>query len=174
MNSVPERDDWLDAVQARRLSPEQAQQLRRELARRPAECRRLDDELSLNALLDALPTAPVSSNFLAQVEARIAREERAGGRTPGTVWRWLGNLHWARPIAAVAVAAIVMVGWWQFRVHQRTALASNLAAVSQTAGMPGVESLRDFDAVQLLRTTALPGDVELLALLDSDPGANTP
>ncbi len=69
---------------------------------------------------------------------------------------------------------MAIAGWWQFRAHQRTSLAINLASVSQAAGMPGVESLQDFDAVQLLRTTAQPGDLELLAVLDADPVSATP
>lgn len=173
MNPVPESEDWLEAIQARRLSPEAVERLRRELARRPRERSRLEEELALNQALDSLPPVPVASNFLAQVEARIAREDRAASRS-GTLWDWFTGLRLVRPLAAVAVVALALGGWWQFRAQQRSSLATSIAAVSQTAGVPGVESLRDFDAVQLLRTSALPGDVELLAALDMDTTSATP
>lgn len=174
MNPAPESEDWLDAVQGRRLSPEEEARLRLPLASRPRELHRLDEELQLNRVIDALPCPKVSSNFLARVEARIADEERASDRSSPTGWNWLRRLHLLRPFATVAVAILALAGWWQFQTHRRANLATSLAVVSQAAGMPGVESLQDFDAVQLLRTTALPGDVELLAALDADPTVNTP
>ncbi|MBL9174099.1 MAG: hypothetical protein JNL10_11235 [Verrucomicrobiales bacterium] len=174
MNPPPDSEDWLDEVQGRRLPPEATGRLRRELASRPRERQRLEEELALNRALDSLPCPDVSSNFLAQVEAQIVRSEAGRKRGRSGLWHWLGAVRWARPIAAVMVAVVAIGGWWQFRVHERSALAGNLAAVSRVAGMPGVDSLQDFEAVQLLRTAALPGDVELLAALDSDPTATTP
>lgn len=174
MNPAPESEDWLDAVQGRRLSPEEEARLRRLLTSRPRELHRLDEELLLNRAIDALPSPKVSSNFLARVEARISDEERASARSSPAGWNWLRQFRLLRPLATVAVAVLALGGWWQFQTHRRANLATSLAVVSQAAGMPGVESLRDFDAVQLLRTTALPGDVELLAALDADPAVNTP
>lgn len=174
MNPAPESEDWLDAVQTRQVTPDAAERLRRQLASNPRELRRLEEELALNRALDALPVPPVSSNFLSRVEARIADADRATERANHHGWSWLGWFPGLRPLAMAAVTALVMGGWWQFRVHQRSSLATTVAAVSQAAVMPGVESLKDFDAVQLLRTTAQPGDVELLAALDADPTASTP
>lgn len=174
MNPAPESEDWLDAVQGQRLPPEEEARLRRLLTSRPRELHRLDEELRLNRAIDALPCPKVSSNFLARVEARIVDEEQASIRSSAAGWSWLRRLHLLRPLATVAVAVLAIGGWWEFQTHRRANLATSLAVVSQAAGMPGVESLRDFDAVQLLRTTALPGDVELLAALDADPTVNTP
>ncbi|MFO1458017.1 MAG: hypothetical protein U1G08_01310 [Verrucomicrobiota bacterium] len=174
MNPSPDSEDWLDNVQGRRLSPEAAERLRRELASRPRERQRLEEELALNRVLDSLPCPEVSTNFLAQVEAQIVRSEAGKSRERSGPWQWFGAFHWIRPWATVAVALVAVAGWWQIRVHERSSLAGNLAAVSRVAGMPGVDSLQDFEAVQLLRTTALPGDVELLAALDSNPSATTP
>lgn len=174
MNPSPDSEDWLDDIQGRRLPPEAVEQLRKELASRPRERQRLEEELALNRALDSLPCPEVSSNFLAQVEARIVWSEAEQPRHRSGLWQWLGAFHWARPLATVAVALVAVAGWWQFRVHERSTLAGNLAAVSRVAGMPGIDSLQDFEAVQLLRTTAQPGDVELLAALDSSPSASTP
>lgn len=177
MNPAPESEDWLDAVQSRRLTPEALERLRRQLATRPRELSRLDDELALNRMLDAPPIPPVSSNFLSRVEARIEAEERAARTSAWFSWNRLGGLRWLRPLAFAAVALVAAGAWWQVRIQQRASLATSITAVSRAASMPGVESLRDFDAVQLLLTTAQPGDVELLAALDMDPSdaaARTP
>lgn len=174
MNPSPESEEWLDDLLGRRLPPETVERLRKELASHPPELQRLEEELALNRALDSLPCPEVSSNFLSQVEAQIVRSEAGKSRQRPGLWPWLGAFHWARPLATVAVALVAVAGWWQFRVHERSTLAGNLAAVSRVAGMPGVDSLQDFEAVQLLRTTAQPGDVELLAALDSSPSASTP
>jgi anti-sigma factor RsiW len=174
MNPAPESEDWLEAVQSRRLPPEELARLRRELATRPREAARLDDELALNVVLDGLPVAPVPSNFAARVLEEVERGERATVRRGSNWTRWLTGLRIIRPIAAVAVCALVLTGWWQFRLQQRTTLATNVTAVSQAAGASGGEWLRDFDAIQLLRTTAQPGDVELLVALDTGASVGKP
>lgn len=59
--------DWMDAVANRRLTASEIARLRRELAGRPAELRRFEQEQALNSLLDArFATPAVSSNFAAR------------------------------------------------------------------------------------------------------------
>ena len=64
-------------------------------------------------------------------------------------------------------AAGLLFAGWQFRVQQRIDLARSVADVASAtgAGNLAVENLKDFDAIQLLRETPRPDDVELLTAL---------
>ena len=100
---------------------------------------------------------------------------------------WRGALfdalprHWSQ--AATLVAATILyalpqlvtlspvvvaagVAWWQFQLYQRGTLANQVSEVSQLAAVPGVETLRDFEAIQLLRIASQPDDLKLVAALD--------
>ena len=163
-----ETPDWLDAVASRRLTGEALAQWRQRTAGDPKARARLNEDLALNQALDALPAATVSSNFLARVEARIAREESGDRRRPPAAWRWW---RW-RPAGAWGRAAAVALaaGWtWRQQEVERREFASRLAALSATVGLPGVESLDDFETVRWLQASAAPGDVDLLAVLDAEP-----
>ena len=163
MNTPDAHDDWLDAVEGRRLSADETAALRRQLAARPREAARLADELALNAALDGLPPVPVPSNFAARVWADIDREPQSKARR-GPGWlAWLGGFRLARTAVFATALVAAAAGWWQFQTHQRGVLATSLTEVSQV--FPDVEALRDYDAIQALRATPLPGDVELVAAL---------
>lgn len=169
MKPTQDIEALLDAVRGRRLTPREAGSLRRLLAGRPADLQRLEDELSLNQMLDSMPAPSVSSNFLARVEARIEAGDAMARRSriPAWAgWRW----RWRFLAAAVPAAALSLAvgAWWQHRVHQRGLLATSLATLAPGSPVPGMVSLQDFDAVQWLRSGPVPGDVELLAALDTD------
>ncbi|HRI13723.1 MAG TPA: hypothetical protein PLX89_12045 [Verrucomicrobiota bacterium] len=165
MEPTSKQQDWLDQVQAGQLTPEVVDQLRRELRARPAEAARLEDELSLNAALGSLPPAPVSSNFVARVMAEIEREQISATRRSVPWWTRAVRIRILGTATAAALFAMALGGWWQTRLHHRQALAASVSAVSGAAAVPGVEWLQDFDAIQLLRTSAQPSDVELIAAL---------
>jgi hypothetical protein len=163
MNPVPENSDWLDPLAIGALDAEALSQLRARLAHSPQERARLEQELALNGLLQDLPAVPLSSNFSTRVMGEISRLEAAQARRRtdwGTPFRWI-----FRPAMGTAVAALALTGWWQFRLHERSTLAQNVQAVSRAAAVPGVEVFEDFEAIQLLRTSSQPGDVELIATL---------
>ncbi len=161
MNPVPDHNDWLDEVERRKLSAAEAEALRRELAQRPREQARLEEELALNRLLDELPKSAASTNFACRVmqavEAESAAAERA--RESRTWFRW-PRLAWALAVFTVGVG-----GWWQIQGVSRARLAASVADVSRAAAVPGVEVLQDFEAIRSFQTSAQPGDVALLAAL---------
>src|SRR5688572_9135582 len=96
MNPVPENNDWLDEVERRRLPADEVERLRRELAARPREAARLEEELRLNALLDGGPRPEPSSNFTSRVLAAIEAEEARAARESAGVIGWLRALRLPR------------------------------------------------------------------------------
>lgn len=165
MKPVPENSDWLDPVAIGALDAEALSQLQARLAHSPREKARLEEELALNGLLQDIADAPLSNNFTSQVMGEISRLEATQARRRsawGAPFRWI-----FRPALATAVAALALTGWWQFRLQERSNLAQSVQAVSRAAAVPGVEVFQDFDAIQLLRTSSQPGDVELIAALDN-------
>lgn len=163
MNSAPENNDWLNEVEGRRLTAEERATLRRELAGRPRELARLDEELALNELLDSQPVPRAASNFTARVMAEIAAETARAERSRAHRW---SCFRLPRLVFAATVALAVTLGWSQMRRHHRTELAASVSEVSLAAAVPGVEVLQDFEAIRSFRTAAQPGDVALLAALN--------
>ena len=163
MNPAPENNDWLDDVERRRLTAEERATLRRELAGRPRELARLDEELALNGLLDSRPVPRAASNFTVRVLAEIAAETARAERPRADRWSWF---RLPRLVFAATVAVAVTFGWSQMRRHHRTELAASVSEVSLAAAVPGVEVLQDFEAIRSFRTAAQPGDVALLAALN--------
>lgn len=163
MNTAPENNDWIDYVEGRRLTAEEQATLRRELAGRPRELARLDEELALNGLLDSRPVPRAASNFTARVMAEIAAETARAERSQADRWSWF---RLPRLVFAATVALAVTLGWSQMRRHHRTELAASVSEVSLAAAVPGVEVLQDFEAIRSFRTAAQPGDVALLAALN--------
>ncbi len=169
----PDMDsDWLEALAVARPAPEEVARRRRELAGRPAELRRLEQELALNALLDARPGAPrAASNFAALVQQRIAAEDRQAlqakrGGAGRWWWRWLGP-HPAWALTAVAVVCGI-TGTWGVRNQQyRSQMAASVATVALTASSPGLsaDSLEDYEVIRRLGAVAQPGDDALIAAL---------
>jgi len=184
----PLNQDWLDEVAQRRLTASEASQWRRELSERPAEARRLEEELALNGLLDSLPRPTASSNFTARVLSEIQElPEQESGISRGWAWCvsraqhgarfWSGDGFWSGvigriwahsiPIAVAVVCAVIPLNWgWQrVQVHRHGAMARTAAELSVAAAMPGVAVLQDFEAVQLLETRSAPDDVALMQAL---------
>jgi hypothetical protein len=167
MSTKPD-PEWMEQLHRGKLDLEGLARWRRELAARPAEAERFEEELALEDALGRLPRAEVPTNFTAQVLQALDRDERAGERRGHGIIHWWRSFAWARQsVAATAVVAALLIGGWQFRVQQRIELARNVADVARAtgAGDLAVESLRDFDAIQLLREPPRPDDVELLTAL---------
>jgi anti-sigma factor RsiW len=121
-------------------------------------------EEQLNALLDRLPHAPVSSNFTARVMEAVEREAAAPKSRAGLQWNWLLRVVLPR----VAVAAIVVtagaLGYHRYEMAQRAEFAKSLVAVSEVESIPGAALLENFDSIRRMgRTPAV--DEELLALM---------
>lgn len=163
--------DWLEVMAMARPTPVEIARRRRELAGRPKELQRLDQELALNALLDARPRAPrAATNFAAVVQQRIMAEDRLAEatrkRVPMRWWHWVLGGHPAWSMAAMLVVGLTLGGVWLNRSH-RAQMAASVATVALTASAPGLsaDSLENYEIIRRLDTAALPGDDALIAAL---------
>lgn len=155
-----EFNQLLETAQRRRLTPEEAAQVRRYLLAHPEARAVWEQETALNQLLDRLAPAPVPSNFTRRVleavkaDTRSARPLLAAG-WPAVWRRWL-PLQAAAAMAIVALSAVLVHHWRQ--EAQRAELARSLEAFSEVAAVSGLDVFRDFEAIRLL--DQLPQDVD--------------
>lgn len=145
---------WVERMHRGRLGPDDVAKLR-EQAERAGDGDAFAEELALEDCLGRLPQPEVSSNFTAQVMAAIEREERSSKRRrPGWAER-LRRLVWRPQVIFAGAAGLALVVTWQFRVFERQRLAEDVVMVIRAAEAPqaaqlsGVETLQDFDAIQL-------------------------
>lgn len=115
----------------------------------------------LRELLSRLPDAPVASNFTARVLHAIEAEEmrRSGWHLMG--WNW--RVFFPRITVTAAAAGIAAVAFYQHEIAaQRHEIGRDVYVVASQP-MPGIEALKNFDAIQRMGQTARP-DEDLLAL----------
>lgn len=158
--SQSEFDKLKEAGWRRKLTAEEEAALNEFLESHFEERLQWQDESGLNELLAALPDAPVSSNFTAQVLNAVEREARAANRRSGR-----GVLHWLRFNWLPRIAAVILLvcgGAISLQQHRRAEIARDVAAVSSVAAVPP-QWLQDFDAIN--RLSQPPIDNELLAAL---------
>ena len=122
----------------------------------------LEIESRLSEALARLPDAPMPSNFTARVLQAVALESAA--RPRATSWSWI----WRILVPRVAVAAVVIT-FAGLEIHRhelnahRAALARNVVLVAEAQPLPGVDALKNFNAIQ--RMSQPRADDELLVLL---------
>jgi anti-sigma factor RsiW len=169
MNPGPERHDWRETILSGRADPETLQRLRSDLRGTPSEAAELEDELALNRLLNDLPAPPVPSNLASRVIQQVELESRRPAQRSGWLQALRLPLRWTAPVALAAALTLTLAftGWWQVRSRDRRNLAESLAMLSRVTAVPGVEVFEDFDAIRLLPTSTQPGDVELIAALNT-------
>jgi len=122
----------------------------------------LELETRLTDALAHLPKAKVSSNFTTRVMQAVDREEAQAQRS-----RWQWSWHRWLPRVAITTAAVVLAGlsWQQHEITaRRSALAQSLVQVASATSLPGVEALKNYDAIQRMGQ-AQPADDALLALM---------
>ncbi len=161
-----EYNPLLEAAWRRRLTADEEARLATCWLSHPEAQSAWDEEMSLNHLLEQLPDVPVSSNFTAQVLQAVDREHRSPPeRTRSFLWRWLPsvNLTQKATVAALLVGVAVF-SWQQHRLSIRAELAESVAKVSSVAGLPSLEILQDFDAINRLSQVSQ-ADLDLLAAL---------
>ena len=162
----PVYSEFLETVSRRRLTVEEEARLQAYLAVRPELQSAWEQEAGLSRLLEQLPAAPISSNFTAQVLRALEAGAGTSDRTAATVW-WQ-RIAWLKlaPRAAFAglVLSVGLLGYWQQQVSQRAEFARNMAALRGVAGVPSMEMLKDFDAINRLSQAPQTAD---LALLDA-------
>ena len=140
--------------------------------RTPDERAALASELALEQLLSALPRPAVSSHLATRVLAEIDRESSA--RRAVRSQPWSGFLAWLREqigprsfAAGMGLAVLLVAAVFQFSLHQRRAMAREVAEISAVTAIPGVEVLRNFDAISALGAGVRvhPTDVDLMAAM---------
>jgi hypothetical protein len=119
----------------------------------------------LNQLLEKLPEAPaVASNFTALVLQAVERDAAARNRKPAK-----GRLDLANWLPKAAMAALLLgftfVGYHQYEIRNRVALAKNVAELSAAVSASDPELMKDFDPIMRLSDPQPKADIELLALM---------
>jgi anti-sigma factor RsiW len=156
------------AISRRRaLTPEEQARAEAWLARHPETRAAWEEERQLDELLRRLPDVPMSSNFTAQVLARVQRETAAGEQAGAARGGWLRWLPRPRLALTIAVLVLVPLVVWQARVQQRAQLAASVEALSGVAAVPTVEMLADFDAIMRLSRLPANSDAGVLTALQS-------
>ena len=148
------------------LTPEQESRLEAWLAAHPGARAAWDEDRALGRALQALPDAPLSSNFTARVlqavdleDSRAERERRAPERS------WLRDF-WPRVGWAAVAVLLTVVVVHENRVAKRKQLVRDVAFISQDAAkLPAPEVLEDVDAINQLRQASAGSDDELLIAL---------
>jgi anti-sigma factor RsiW len=149
-----------------KLTESQEAQLRSWLASHPEAQAEFGSETALNELLEALPDAPVATNFTARVlqaaEAQAVPSERTPNR-PGTFLR--SALRWLPRTALAALTfGVGLIYYEHFREAHRIQMARDAAVISEVASLPGPKVLQDFEVIRAVSQPAA-ADVELLKLL---------
>jgi len=119
-------------------------------------------ESALNTALDRLPDAPVPSNFTARVMQAVERE---AARPRAGSWSWNWQVLVPRIAVAVMVVGFAGLVYQRHESAKRTELARDITLLAKAQPLPGVEALKNFDAIQRMSQTSTPADDELLALL---------
>lgn len=174
MNKLRQYEAMLNALRDD-LTDHEAEQFQQELRRDPEMRASWEEEQALERCLQALPNAPVSSNFTARVLQAARREEPSPKveRRSKSVFQWL-RWHMALPLVGAAAVSLIL-----FQMKERTArqeLAATAKVVADIAGQIApaksastkVELLGNFEAVRTLAHVPAEGgmDVELyMALL---------
>ncbi len=120
-----------------------------------------NSQRQLRELLSRLPDAPLASNFTARVLQAIEAEEMRRSRWGILALDW--RVFFPRVTVSAAAAGIAVVALYQHELGiQRQNLAQSVVVVASQP-MPGLEALKNFDAIQRMGQAARPDD-ELLAL----------
>lgn len=158
-------EDWLDVVAGRKVDPEMIRRLRQPGRLTESERRRFEAELAFNELLDGhRPSPPVSSNFTAQVLARIEQDERVAERRT-TWWQKIG---WVPRLAVFAVVMLTFgLLWSQGSATRQARMAKQAVELGRAANVPGLEaaSLADFEVIRRMGVAPRAEDDALILAL---------
>lgn len=132
----------------------------------------LEAELALDGLLGMLPVTVAPTNLAARVLDEVAREDRTARTISASWWQRLAS-QWTRrrglkPLGIGLAAALAVVGVVSQRsLESRLLMAREVAEVTEVTAIPGVDALRNFDAISALGADARlhPSDVELMAAM---------
>ena len=173
--NAPNKMDWdeqIERLHRGKLTADESAALRQE-ARLQGKLEWLDAELALESGLSALERPKVSSNFTSLVVQEIERDSgRSMHRTSSILQTLLGRGLWPRWVGAgLALSAVAVTLFLQDRAVDRQRRAENLVQViraaeaSQAAKLSPVETLQDFEAIQISAPRAQVDYVGLVAAL---------
>jgi anti-sigma factor RsiW len=167
MNKDPLFERWRERGWRGRLTSAEEEQLAEWLAQHPEAQSEWAEEVNLNELLEALPNAPVSSNFTARV-LKAAQLERAATNPKRSTVAEVSMNWWVRWLPRAAFVAVLLLAGLASYVHlqstRRAQWAESLTTVAQLPSVPNPEVLKDFDAIAALSSTP-PADEELLKVM---------
>ena len=152
----------------RKLSASEQARLRAWLADNPGAQADYESEAALNEALDALPDAPLASNFTARVLRSLEAQQPAPAPSRNSVRNFLEALFRWLPTTAVAALTlgVALISYHHFREAHHIRIARGAAVVSEVASLPGPRALEDFDAIRAMsQSQTPPADDELIRLL---------
>jgi anti-sigma factor RsiW len=159
----------------RKLSDAEAAELQACLAAHPEVQAEWMDDANLNELLEALPVAPVPSNFTSRVLQELERQEAAEGQAAKgkpswRFWDWRLRLLPRAGLAAIVLGSGLLV-YHQHQLAVKTeqiTLGSDLATLAAAGGAMPSEVLTNYDAIRLMTAVnAKPtADADILRLLE--------
>ena len=181
MTPDPVYERLLQISWRRKLTEAEAAELQAWLAAHPDLRAQWADEANLNEFLEALPVAPVPSNFTSRVLREVERQEAAEARVEGKTWHfWNWRLPWLpRATFAAIVLGSGLLVYRQHKISQRyihelqiqqeqARLAGDLATLATVGGTMPSEVLTNYDAIRLMTSVnSKPRpDAEILRLLE--------
>ncbi len=173
--NAPNKMDWeeqIERLHRGKLTAGEWVALQEE-ARLQGKLEWLEAELALERGLSALDRPQVSSNFTALVLQEIKRDSgRSVHRRSSILQTVFGGGLWPRWLGAgLALSAVAFTLFLQHRAVDRQRMAENLVQVvraaeaSQAAKLSPVETLQDFEAIQISAPRAQVDYVGLVAAL---------
>jgi anti-sigma factor RsiW len=147
------------------LSADENAELRRFLADNPDLQQDWESDVALTSALNRLPSVHVSTNFTARVIIAVQREE-AQVEQKTSSWRSFWRWGWVPKVAiATAMLCLGAISFHEYQVvTQQAALAAEvkqIAESAETAPIPQVEWLKDFDTIEQMSKVQV-ADNELL------------
>jgi hypothetical protein len=130
------------------LSADESAELRQYFAANPEMQRDWEDDVALTASLNRLPNAPVSTNFTSRVMQAVQRADTEQERQ-STARRAFWRFSWL-PKFAIALAMLCLGAFsvHEYQVASRNRMAAEMKQIAETAPIPQLEWLKDFDTIE--------------------------
>ena len=163
----PLHDELLRLSFRAELTPDERARVEAFLAAHPELRGMWEEERALSRAFNALPDAPISSNFTARVLQAVDLDDAATRRDRKR--RWWTNWRILKVPRISWAALLLVIGWFAFQEHRaskRMELSRAVSVVSKDfVALPNPELLQDFDAINSFRQVSTISDGELLTAL---------
>ncbi|MDB6058583.1 MAG: hypothetical protein JWO95_2427 [Verrucomicrobiales bacterium] len=128
------------------LSAAERAELRNYLSANPELQQEWDEEASLTTVLNRLPNVPVSSNFTSLVMQAVKRVDvETERKQTRSFWRfgWLPKFG-----IAIAMLCLGTFSFHEYQVTTRAKLAADVKEFAESAPIPQVDWLKNFDTIE--------------------------